>query len=138
MMLPELDERGRRRWAAVEARAMGWGGVSAVALATGLSDRTIRSGVAELVVPEDLEPGRQRRPGGGRLSYEDKLPELSEALDGLLDPTVRGDPMSPLRWTCKSTRSLADELRMQGFSVSSTTVGGLLKSKGYSIQSEKY
>lgn len=136
-MLPELDERGRRRWAAVEARAIGWGGVSAVALATGLSDRTIRSGVAELVVPEDLEPGRQRRPGGGRLSYEDKLPELSEALDGLLDPTVRGDPMSPLRWTCKSTRSLADELRMQGFSVSSTTVGGLLKSKGYSLQSNR-
>lgn len=137
LMLPELDERGRRRWAAIEARAIGWGGVSAVALATGLSDRTIRSGVSELAAPEELESGRQRRPGGGRPSFEDKLPELSEALDELLDPTVRGDPMSPLRWTCKSTRSLADELRMQGFSVSSTTIGGLLRSKGYSLQSNR-
>ena len=136
-MLPELDERGRRRWAAIEARSIGWGGVSAVSRATGLSDRTIRNGVAELVAPEDLEAGRQRKPGGGRLSHEDKLPELSEALDALLEPTVRGDPMCPLRWTCKSTRSLADELRMQGFSVSSTTVGGLLKSKGYSLQSNR-
>ena len=137
LMLPELDERGRRRWAAIEARAIGWGGVTAVALATGISDRTIRNGISEIAAPEDLEPGRQRRPGGGRPSHEDKLPELSEALDALLEPTVRGDPMSPLRWTCKSTRTLADELRMQGFSVSSTTVGGLLKSKGYSLQSNR-
>lgn len=137
LMLPELDERGRRRWAAIEARSIGWGGVSAVALATGLSDRTIRSGVAELAAPDELESGRQRRPGGGRLSHEYKLPELSDALDALLEPTVRGDPMSPLRWTCKSTRSLADELQMQGFPVSSTTVGGLLKSKGYSLQSNR-
>lgn len=116
---------------------MGWGGVSAVALATGISDRTIRNGIRELANPEDLGPHRQRRPGGGRHSREQEHPDLLGALDSLLEPTVRGDPMSPLRWTCKSTRALAGELAAQGFTISSTKVGSLLKSQGYSLQSNR-
>ena len=136
-IVSELDERGRRRWAAIEASSMGWGGVSAVALATGISDRTIRNGIRELAGPDDLGPYRQRRPGGGRHSREQEQPELLEALDSLLEPTVRGDPMTPLRWTCKSTRALAVELAAQGFMISSTKVGSLLKSQGYSLQSNR-
>ncbi len=133
----ELKERGRRRWAALEARALGWGGISAVAAATGLSDRTIRNGIAELDCLEGLEPHRQRKPGGGRRAIEQERPDLLAALDALIEPTERGDPMSPLRWTCKSTYTVAEELRIQGFSVSSTKVGSLLKSRGYSLQSNR-
>ncbi len=117
-MLPELDERGRRRWAAAEARSLGWGGVTAVALATGMSDRTIRNGLQELESPETLPAGRQRREGGGRKSREVESPGLVEALERLVEPGVRGDPMSPLRWTCKSVRTLAQALRRQGFVIS--------------------
>jgi len=136
-IVPDLDERGRRRWAAIEACSLGWGGVSAVALATGISDRTIRNGIQELKSSENLEPSRQRRAGGGRRSREEEQPELLEALDALLEPTVRGDPMSPLRWTCKSTRTLAEELGTLGFSVSSTKAGSLLKAQGYSLQANR-
>ena len=136
-IVPELDERGRRRWAAIEACSLGWGGVSAVALATGLSDRTVRNGIRELRNPVDLDQGRQRRPGGGRRSREVEQPALLKALDALLEPTVRGDPMSPLRWTCKSTRALAGELLAMGYVVSSTKVGALLKAQGYSLQANR-
>ena len=136
-LAPELDERGRRRWAAIEARSLGWGGIAAVALATGISDRTIRNGLLELDRPDDLEPGRQRKVGGGRRSREQEQPALLDALDTLIDPSVRGDPVSPLRWTCKSTRALAEELSSQGFAVSSTKVGSLLRSQGYSLQSNR-
>lgn len=136
-IVSELDERGRRRWAAIEARSLGWGGISAVAGATGLSDRTIRNGVQELAKADDLEASRQRRAGGGRRSREDEQPELLDALDSLLEPTIRGDPMSPLRWTCKSTQTLAEALSTQGFEVSSTKVGSLLKAQGYSLQSNR-
>lgn len=136
-MLPELDERGRRRWAATEAIALGWGGISTVALATGMSDRTIRNGIKELEGREALEPHRQRRPGGGRHSREEEQPGLIEALDRLIEPFSRGDPGSPLRWTCKSTYSLARELEREGFTVSSTKVGSLLKSEDYSLQSNR-
>ena len=137
LIVSELDERGRRRWAAIEAFSLGWGGISAVAVATGLSDRTIRNGVQELADGDDLEPSRQRRTGGGRRSREDEQPELLDALDALLEPTIRGDPMSPLRWTCKSTQTLAEALSAQGFEVSSTKVGSLLKEQGYSLQSNR-
>ena len=113
------------------------GGISAVAGATGLSDRTIRNGVQELAKADDLEASRQRRAGGGRRSREDEQPELLDALDSLLEPTIRGDPMSPLRWTCKSTQTLAEALSTQGFEVSSTKVGSLLKAQGYSLQSNR-
>ena len=133
---PELDERGRRRWAAMEARSLGWGGVAAVALATGLSDRTVRNGILEINQPDELGD-RQRRPGAGRRSRESEQPGILEALDALVEPDSRGDPISPLRWTCKSTRSLAGELNSQGFAVSSVKVGELLKIQGYSLQSNR-
>lgn len=136
-MLPDLDERGRRRWAATEALSLGWGGIAAVAVATGMSDRTIRNGIGELESGEVLEAHRQRRPGGGRHRREEEQPKLVDALDALIEPVTRGDPVCPLRWTCKSTRSLAKELQRQGFKVSRTKVGSLLKAQGYSLQSNR-
>ena len=133
----DLDERGRRRWAAAEARSLGWGGISAVASATGISDRTIRNGIRELDGPSSLSPARQRRPGGGRFRREDEQDGLLDALESLIDPATRGDPMSPLRWTCKSTRTLADELESMGFNISHAKVSALLKAQGYSLQSNR-
>ena len=121
----DLDERGRRRWAAAEARSLGWGGVSAVAEATGLSDRTIRTGVCELDDPTAVPPDRQRKPGAGRRAIEVSSPDLLDVLQRIVDSATRGDPMSPLRWTCKSTRSIAEELDRQGYTVSHTKVAGL-------------
>jgi transposase len=133
----ELDERGRRRWAAAEARSLGWGGISAVAKATGISDRTIRNGIKEIEGPDPLPPDRQRRAGAGRPSREDEQPELAKALEVLIEPNARGDPMSPLRWTCKSIRTLARELKAEGFQVGSTKVAELLKTLGYSLQANR-
>lgn len=136
-VLMDLDERGTRRWAAAEAMSLGWGGITAVAKATGLSRSTIQIGVAELKAGQTLDPGRQRRPGGGRKSREVEQPKLQRALERLVESGTRGDPMSPLRWTIKSTRSLARELRRQNFQVGSTKVGELLKDMGYSLQSNR-
>jgi hypothetical protein len=136
-VLTELDERGKRRWAAVEALSLGWGGISAVAEATGISDRTIRNGITELKFRDSLDPDRQRRIGSGRLQLEVKHPKVLTALESLIEPVTRGDPMSTLRWTCKSTRSLASELRSKGYAISSTTVGMLLKARGYSLQANR-
>ena len=136
-LVGELDERGRRRWAATEALSLGWGGIAAVAKATGLSDRTIRNGIRELRSGEELPAGRQRRPGAGRPAREVEQPELVTALERLVEPMARGEPMSPLRWTCKSTRTLAKELERQGFRVSHTKVGELLKAQGYSLQANR-
>jgi transposase len=133
----ELDERGRRMWAAVEARSLGRGGIAAVASATGISDRTIRTGIKDLDGRESLVPGQQRRTGGGRKSNVSLQPELLNALDRLINPTTRGDPMSPLRWTCKSIRTLAAELRKQGFAVGPSTVRILLVNLGYSLQANR-
>src|SRR5882757_7631922 len=107
-LLDDLDERGRRRWAAVEARALGRGGITAVAQATGLSDRTVRTGLKELDDPCPLTPDRQRRGGGGRKPYALTQPGLPDALDQLIEPTMRGSPTNPLRWTIKSTYRLAE------------------------------
>ena len=136
-ILTELDERGSRRWAAAEAMAIGWGGVSAVSWATGISRRTIQNGIAELTRSDRLSPDRQRRPGGGRKSRETEQPGLIEALEELVDSGTRGDPKSPLKWTIKSTRTLARELQRQGFAVGSTKVGALLKARGYRLQSNR-
>ena len=133
----DLDERGRRRWAAAEARSLGWGGVAAVAEATGMSDRTIRTGIKELDDPLAPAADRQRRVGGGRKRREQEQPDLVDALERLVDSGTRGDPMSPLRWTCKSTRALAKELSRQGFRVSHTKVGELLQSRGFSLQANR-
>ena len=136
-VLGDLDERGRRRWAAAEARSLGWGGVSAVAQATGLSDRTVRKGICELDDLEVVSWDRQRKVGGGRRSLEDYQPDIVFALERIVDSSTRGDPMSPLRWICKSTRSIAEELNRQGFTVSHTKVAELLREKGYSLQANQ-
>ena len=136
-LLDDLDERGRRRWAAVEARAIGWGGITAVAAATGLSDRTIRNGIQELDDPAPLARDRQRKAGAGRKSLESVQAGLRKALDALIEPTTRGSPTNPLRWTIKSTHRLADELRTQGFAVSATSVRRMLVAMKYSLQSNR-
>lgn len=136
-ILADLDERASRRWAAAEAMSLGRGGITAVGLATGISDRTIRSGIAELKSSSPIAPDRQRQPGAGRPSRQSEQPELVKALEGLVASSTRGDPMSPLRWTCKSTRILSAELKRQGFEVGSTKVGELLKSQGYSLQANR-
>ncbi len=105
-----LDEHTRRVWAATEASALGYGGVSLVARATGISRRAIAVGLREIAEGDVLAEGRVRRPGGGRKSAVHHQPELPEKLEGLVEPLTRGDPMSPLRWTCKSTRCLSREL----------------------------
>lgn len=131
---PFLDERGRRRWAAAESRAIGYGGDSLVSAATGLSRPTIRAGRRE-IESGVYERTRIRRPGAGRPSVEVVQPGLSDALEALVDPMTRGDPCSPLRWTCKSRAQLTAALVKQGWGVSSTTVGRLLHALGYSLQS---
>lgn len=136
-LLDDLDERGRRRWAAVEARALGRGGITVVALATGLSDRTIRSGLTELDAAEPLSGDRQRRPGGGRKPHTATQPGLRDALDRLVEPTARGSPTNPLRWTIKSTYRLAGELRRQGYAVSATSVRRMLVALKYSLQGNR-
>jgi len=135
MLRDVFDERTRRLWAAAEATALGRGGLKAVAEATGLARSTIYLGQRELRKPRSDEMrGRIRRPGGGRKQLTETDPSLGAALNALVEPATRGDPMSPLRWTCKSTRKLAAELRAQGHAVSHTTVAELLASMGYSLQ----
>ena len=117
--------------------SLGRGGITAVAVATGISDRTVRNGILELQDPNPLPSNRQRRVGGGRKSREQEQPGLVAALERLVEPETRGDPMSPLRWTCKSTRALARALQADGFEVSHRKVGKLLKSSGFSLQSNR-
>jgi hypothetical protein len=133
-LLDDLDERGRRRWAAVEARALGHGGITAVARATGLSHTTIRAGLKELDAPAPPPGNRQRRPGGGRKPHAVTQPGLAEALDRLVEPGTRGSPTNPLRWTIKSTYQLARTLRGQGYAVGATSVRRMLAGMGYSLQ----
>ena len=124
----ELHERGRRRWAASEALALGHGGIKAVAQATGLGERTIRRGCQELRhEPALARPAsrRIRRAGGGRKALQNHDPALVSALEALVDPTTRGDPMSPWRWTWKSPRTWATALTGQGYQVSHPTVAPL-------------
>ncbi len=136
-----MDERMRRQWAAAEATSYGWGGLRAVSRATGMSPTTIAVGRAELEAREGDEEApcesRLRKPGGGRKRLTAVDPELAASLERLVDPVTRGDPQSPLRWTCKSTTQLAGELTRQGHRVSPRTVGRLLKAAGYSLQSNR-
>jgi hypothetical protein len=136
----ELDERRRRQWAAAEARDAGWGGISLVARATGLSRPTIMAGLKDLDLSAKsrvVAVARVRSPGGGRRTLTQSDPGLLEALERLIDPVTRGDPMSPLRWTCKSTANLAEELTRQNHPISDRTVAMLLKQSGYSLQSNR-
>ena len=129
-----LSERQRRVWLGVEARELGRSGVGIVAQAAGVSPDTVRRGRDELDDPQPLEVGRSRGPGGGRKRAEDLAPDLAEALDALVEPESRGDPMTPLRWTSKSLPTLAAELGARGFGVSATLVQRLLHEAGYSLQ----
>jgi hypothetical protein len=137
LLAPGLDERQRRLLAATEALVLGRGGGVAVSQATGVSRRVIRAGIRELQAPESLPSGRVRRPGGGRKSAVEKDPELPAALERLIEPTTRGDPESPLRWTCKSLRKLTDTLREQGHAVSQRVVANLLRTLEYSLQGNR-
>ena len=129
-----LDERGRRIWAATESRAIGYGGDALVSDATGLSRPTIRKGRGELE-SGGAERGRIRRAGAGRPGIKQSQPGIKQALEKLVDPVTRGDPQSPLRWTCKSRAKLAAALSNAGWNVSTTTVGRLLHELGYRLQS---
>jgi transposase len=139
---PLLDERRLRLWAAAEARSLERGGIKAVAAVCGLSRRSIERGIAELGTGKPaagptsfLATNRSRKPGGGRKPLLAKHPQLSVELERLVDAATRGDPMSPLRWTSKSTDKLAAELSQQGYAISPRSVAQLLKQAGYSLQS---
>ena len=147
LLRPLMDERMRRQWAASEALSLQRGGVTVVAKATGLSRTTIGEGMRELRERTNLGiedeacvselPQRVRRPGGGRHPLRVNDATLIRDLEALVEPTTRGDPQSPLRWTCKSTRNLAEALRLQGHQVSYPTVALLLDELGYSLQSDR-
>ena len=136
-----LDDAALRAWAATEARSLGRSGVSLVAKATGLSRTTIYAGLAELKKPATATPvgrrARVRSVGGGRKKLIDKDVSLLRDLDALVEPTTRGGPMSPLRWICKSTRRLAEELHRQGHAVGQRSLCNLLGRAGFSLQSTR-
>jgi hypothetical protein len=136
---PLMDERMRRLWAAVEAQTLGRGGITAVAAATGLSRTTIARGMREQQgrAGEELPARRIRRAGGGRKAVTERDATLLHDVESLVDPMTRGDPQSPLRWTCKSTRRLATELRAMGHTVSARTVAHLLQALHYSLQANR-
>jgi hypothetical protein len=138
---PVMDERTRRQWAAVEASSLGWGGVAVVAQATGLARNTIKAGMREVehrtTHPEERVEDRIRCRGGGRKPLTETDPHLMAALEALVDPVTRGDPESPLRWTCKSTARLSKELTAQSHPVTDRTVAMLLKVAGYSLQANR-
>ena len=133
----ELDERGRRMWAAAEARSHGRGGIAAVVRATGMSVETVRRGIAEVRSGERAPEGRVRRPGAGRPSISEREPGLREALLALLEGVTRGDPESPLLWTSRSVQNLTAALRSQGFDVHESTVRRQLRGLGFSLQANR-
>ena len=142
LLRPSLTERTRRQWAASEVLSMGWGGLTVVVAATHLAPNTIRAGIRELQTQQHgettpLPPERVRRAGGGRKQLTERDPTLLRALNQLVEPTARGDPESPLRWTCQSTPKLAAALRRQGHAVSQRTVCTLLHAQGYSLQANR-
>ena len=142
LLRPLMNERMRRHWAACEAMTLQRGGITLVAQATGLSRTTIWAGLRELRHPQDapaddLPPERSRHAGAGRPFLEEADPALVKDLEALLEATTRGDPQSPLRWTCKSTRNLAEELNRRGHGVSYRTVAALLHDLDYSLQANR-
>jgi hypothetical protein len=131
-----LHERGRRIWAASESLQLGWGGISLVEKAIGMSHTTIRRGLREIQSGKvkNLSPEQSRLEGGGRKNLTAHYPDIPDALESLIDPVMRGDPESPLRWTCKSTRLLSHELNRQGYDISPSSVRFLLHQLEYSLQ----
>ena len=134
VLAEHLNERTRRVWAATEAEALGYGGISLVARTTGISRRAIHCGLRELQGAAAAPSDRIRQPGGGRKAAVDQQPGLTDHLERLLEPLTRGDPESPLRWTCKSVRQLAEELGRQGLRIGRQTVATQLHALGYSLQ----
>ena len=132
-----LDERARRIFAASEARAAGYGGIAAVSRATGIAASTIGRGLKELAAGDVLDRGRVRRPGGGGKTRLSGNPTLLADLLALVEPDARGDPMSPLRWTCRSLSQLARTLTAQGHRVGRTLVGQLLRQQKFSLQANR-
>jgi transposase len=138
LLKPTLNERTRRLWAAAEAKAAGPGSISMVAKATGISRPTILQGIKELDEPSQrLDPRKIRNPGAGAPTLVAKNPAVKEALERLIAPDTRGDPESPLRWTCKSVRNLADALREMGYKICPQSVANLLHSLKYSLQGNR-
>jgi hypothetical protein len=133
----ELDERGRRMWAAAEARSHGRGGIAAVVRATGVGENTVRRGIAEVDCGERAPAGRVRRPGAGRKPIGQVDPTLSADLEALIEPATRGDPESPLRWTSRSAAKLTGALREAGHDVAESTVRLQVKALGYSMQANR-
>ena len=132
-----LNELTRRLWAATEALALGHGGIVVVAKATGLSTRTINRGIAQLNAHDTPSCNKIRLPGAGRKLLEQEQPGILEKLEALVEPLTRGDPESPLRWTCKSTRRLAEEMRKDGWRISNYSVDVLLRGMEYSLQGNR-
>jgi hypothetical protein len=132
-----MDERTRRIWAATEARIIGRGGITAVSRATGLARTVIYAGLYDLDHPDEVPHDRIRRTGGGRKSITEHNPGFPRRLESLVEPLVRGDPESPLRWTCKSVRQLACELKKEGINVGHQTVAVQLAALGYTLQSNR-
>jgi hypothetical protein len=132
-----LNERQRRLWAGAEANQLGYGGMALVIRATGLSYNTVARGMKEASHPLCLPAQRVRQPGGGRKATVGADSALRQVLDSLVEPLARGDPESPLRWTCKSTRALARELQSRGYEISHATVAALLLDMGYSLQANR-
>jgi hypothetical protein len=133
----DLDERRRRLWAAAEAKAAGYGGITMVVRATGISESTVLRGLRELVSGAQVEAGRIRRQGAGRKRLTTCDATLLSDLRALVEPAVAGDPMSPLRWSSKSTRTLAGELGRQGHTISFRSVAPLLREAGFTLQSNR-
>jgi len=136
-LAPVFTERSRRLWAATEARALGHGGIALVEQATGISRSTIQRGMRELEADEPVDPGRTRKPGGGRKRAVDKDESLLTDVEALVEPTASGDPCSPLRWTTKSVRHLEAELAAMGHAVSHRVVAEILHDLGYSLQANQ-
>jgi transposase len=136
LLSPYLNERQRRLVAAADAQMLGHGGIARLSRVTGLSRTTLHKGIRELA-GNGTPAERVRRAGGGRKRKTEQAPEVVKALEQLVDPATRGDPMSPLRWTSKSTAKLAEELNQQGFAISARTVASLLQEQGYSLQSNR-
>src|SRR5271169_1044991 len=142
LLQPIMNERMRRQWAASEALSLPRGGITLVSQATALSRNTIEAGICELRTQidlplEEVHPERVRRPGGGRHPLIINDPTLIKDLEALVEPATRGDPQSPLRWTSKSTRKLADELNARGHKVSHVSVADLLHDLDYSLQANR-
>jgi transposase len=133
LMMPHLNEKQRRLFLAAEAKALGWGGISKVAKASGISRMTIHKALDE-IKGKAVEAERIRKTGGGRKAITEYKPDIIEKLEAIVDPVTRGDPMAPLRWTCKSTRQLSKALARKGYSISHVSVAELLHQMDYSLQ----